>query len=231
MAFASNIQAMNAARKMLKAKGLAASTLKEYFFIEKCDQQWHALLIKPFPEARDPLSCLVSEREGGFNFLKASEAAFRAAIATSAQSRSAEANLSAMPIDDDGYVADSEPSAQDEAEEEEAHANRQKAADALADSLQSAAALPNGKEPWIRVSSVEKPTKFVWHVADRMVAAALAAGKAAPSRKEVQDECVRLGVAHGTARTQYQAWKKACDETALNALRAAELSAKLNSKR
>lgn len=197
MAFASNIQAMNAARKMLKAKGLAASTLKEYFFIEKCDQQWHALLIKPFPEARDPLSCLMDEREGIYPFPFAFEA---------------------------------EPEASTRAEAEEAEYQAQRAAaERIANAQQSAAALPNGKE-WIRVSSVEKPTKFVWHVADRMVAAALAAGKAAPSRKEVQDECVRLGVAHGTARTQYQAWKKACDETALNALRAAELSAKLNKR-
>ncbi len=214
MAFASNIQAMNAAKAATKAHGIAAAAYKDHFSIEKHDGEWHALLIQPFPAPRDPLSCLLLERDGAIAFPLASNAL--AQLLTEGMQEN----------ERDDY----DLSAQDEAEEEEAHANRQKAADALADSLQSAAALPNGKEPWIRVSSVEKPTKFVWHVADRMVAAALAAGKRAPSRKEVQDECVRLGVAHGTARTQYQAWKKACDETALNALRAAELSAKLNKR-
>jgi hypothetical protein len=215
MAFTSNIQAMNAAKAATKAHGIAAAAYKDHFSIEKHDGEWHALLIQPFPAPRDPLSCLLLERDGAIAFPLASNAL--AQLLTEGMQEN----------ERDDY----DLSAQDEAEEEEAHANRQKAADALADSLQSAAALPNGKEPWTRVSSVEKPTKFVWHVADRMVAAALAAGKRAPSRKEVQDECVRLGVAHGTARTQYQAWKKACDETALNAFRAAELSAKLNSKR
>jgi hypothetical protein len=213
MAFTSNIQAMNAAKAATKAHGIAAAAYKDHFSIEKHDGEWHALLIQPFPAPRDPLSCLLLERDGAIAFPLASNAL--AQLLTEGMQEN----------ERDDY----DLSAQDEAEEEEAHANRQKAADALADSLQSAAALPNGKEPWTRVSSVEKPTKFVWHVADRMVAAALAAGKRAPSRKEVQDECVRL--AHGTARTQYQAWKKACDETALNAFRAAELSAKLNSKR
>lgn len=97
------------------------------------------------------------------------------------------------------------------------------AADRLADQQQSASQLPNGKV-WIHMSSVAKPTKFVWHVADEMNARARAAGQPAPSRKEVQDECIRRGVASGTARTQYQAWKKANDETAANAELAAELS-------
>jgi hypothetical protein len=185
MAFASNIAAMNAAKKFVKGAGFDANAYKEFFKIEKIDGEWHSLQIQAFPAPRDPLSCLMDEREGIFAFPLASE--------------SAELDLT----------------------------EAQRQADAIANAQQSAAALPNGKE-WIRVSSVEKPTKFVWHVADRMVAAALAAGKAAPSRKEVQDECVRLGVAHGTARTQYQAWKKACDEAALNAIHAAELSAKHN---
>jgi hypothetical protein len=214
MAFASNIQAMNAARAMLKAQGIAAAALKEYFSIEKHDGEWHAMHIQAFPAPRDPLSCLILERDGAITFPLASDAP---AIALTAS----QAECAAYDESGDEFYA------QDEAEFDEAQANRQKAADALADSLQSASNLPNGKE-WIRISSVEKPTKFVWHVADRMVGAALAAGLPAPSRKEVQDECIRLGVASGTARTQYQAWKKANDETALNAQRAAELSKRFN---
>ncbi len=49
-------------------------------------------------------------------------------------------------------------------------------------------------------SSLEKPTKKVWHIADKM--------KGQP-RKDVIAECRRQGIAFGTARTQYQEWKKA----------------------
>lgn len=52
---------------------------------------------------------------------------------------------------------------------------------------------------WIRESSVEKPTKLVWVIADSMPGA---------SRKEVQAACVKAGIASGTARTQYQHWFK-----------------------
>lgn len=54
-----------------------------------------------------------------------------------------------------------------------------------------------------RLSSCVRPTKKVWDIADCMAKA---------SRKEVMDECVRQGVAYGTARTQYQAWFKASQE-------------------
>lgn len=86
-----------------------------------------------------------------------------------------------------------------------------------------------GKE-WVRASSIEKPTKAVWHIADEMMAAAAAAGKEAPSRKDVQAECVRRGIASGTARTQYQAWKTARDNDRANAANAAAASARINGK-
>lgn len=54
-----------------------------------------------------------------------------------------------------------------------------------------------------RFSSIKSPVKRVWHIADAMPKA---------SRKEVVAECVRQGVAYGTARTQYQAWFKASQE-------------------
>lgn len=111
--------------------------------------------------------------------------------------------------------------------DEDDYAQEAAAAEALANAQQAESQLPNGKV-WIHASSVPKPTKFVWHVADEMNAAARAAGKPAPSRKEVQDECIRRGVASGTARTQYQAWKKATDDTRANEAKAAELSARFN---
>lgn len=201
MAFASNIAAMNAAKKFMKEAGFDAAAYKEFFKIEKLDGQWHSMQIAQFPAPRDPLSCLLIERDAGMDaiaFPKAAEAAFHEAQAAAAEQMDIEA--------------------------------AQAAADALADSQQSATNLPNGKE-WIRISSVIKPTKFVWHVADEMNARAAAAGQPAPTRKEVQDECVRRGVASGTARTQYQAWKKATDDARKNAVHAAELSAKFNGQK
>lgn len=61
-----------------------------------------------------------------------------------------------------------------------------------------------------RLSSCEKPTKRVWHIADSMPKA---------SRKDVMAECVRQGIAYGTARTQYQAWFKASQESARTDIR------------
>lgn len=49
-------------------------------------------------------------------------------------------------------------------------------------------------------SVVERPTKLVWAIAMAMPDA---------TRKEVIAECRRRGIAHGTARTQYQLWKAA----------------------
>lgn len=60
--------------------------------------------------------------------------------------------------------------------------------------------LPDAKP---RLSSAMRPTRLVWVIADSMPKA---------SRKEVMEECVRQGVAYGTARTQYQAWFKASQQ-------------------
>jgi hypothetical protein len=49
----------------------------------------------------------------------------------------------------------------------------------------------------VRESTVERPCKLVWHIADDMIGA---------RRKDVLAECVRRGVAFYTARTQYQLW-------------------------
>ncbi|MBI5070373.1 MAG: hypothetical protein HZB56_19225 [Deltaproteobacteria bacterium] len=55
----------------------------------------------------------------------------------------------------------------------------------------------------VRESTIEKPTKAVWAIADEMKAA-----NTAVTRKEIVNECVRRGVAFYTARTQYQLWRK-----------------------
>src|SRR5690606_25596930 len=73
--------------------------------------------------------------------------------------------------------------------------------------------MKHGK-PWIRASSGEKPTKLVSLLAEEMYAEAEAKGQPMPSRKEVQDECVRRGIASGTARTQFQHWFKCRAEMA-----------------
>lgn len=67
-------------------------------------------------------------------------------------------------------------------------------------------------DTWVHSSSVLKPTKLVWVIADEMYAEAQNAGKPMPSRKEVQAECVRRGIASGTARTQFQHWFKCHNE-------------------
>lgn len=108
-------------------------------------------------------------------------------------------------------------------------AQAQRAADALANAQQAATTLPNGKI-WVRISSVPKPTKLVHIIADQMNADAAAAGKPAPTRKEVQDECIRRGIASGTARTQYQAWLSAKQSAQANAQRAKELSDAMNAR-
>lgn len=61
-------------------------------------------------------------------------------------------------------------------------------------------------------STVDSPTKLVWHIADDMVAA-----NKNVSRKEVIMECERQGIAHFTARTQYQQWLTAKRESDKNA--------------
>lgn len=59
-----------------------------------------------------------------------------------------------------------------------------------------------------RVSTIKFATKKVWDIADTMFAAAAKANQPAPKRKEVIEECVRSGIAYGTARTQFQHWFK-----------------------
>lgn len=63
-----------------------------------------------------------------------------------------------------------------------------------------------------RVSTIKFATKKVWDIADRMFAEAAKNNSPAPKRKEVIEECVRNGIAYGTARTQFQHWFKCVND-------------------
>lgn len=51
--------------------------------------------------------------------------------------------------------------------------------------------------PYVQQSSIVRPCKQVWHIADAMPNA---------TRKEVLKACIDAGIAFYTARTQYQQW-------------------------
>jgi hypothetical protein len=59
------------------------------------------------------------------------------------------------------------------------------------------------KVPRTGKSTMEKPTRAVWTIADEMK-------RADPNvtRKQIVDECMRRGIAYFTARTQAQLWSK-----------------------
>lgn len=61
--------------------------------------------------------------------------------------------------------------------------------------------VPTRKIEVTNESTIERPCKLVWHIADDMKAA-----NPEVKRKEVLAECVKRGVAFYTARTQYQQW-------------------------
>ena len=53
----------------------------------------------------------------------------------------------------------------------------------------------------VNSSTIERPTKAVWHIADEMKAA-----NPSVRRKDVIAECIKRDIANFTARTQYQQW-------------------------
>lgn len=53
----------------------------------------------------------------------------------------------------------------------------------------------------VNSSTIERPTKAVWHIADEMKAK-----NPNVRRKDVIAECIARGIANFTARTQYQQW-------------------------
>ena len=77
----------------------------------------------------------------------------------------------------------------------EALAAQQAQADKIANNMEVTKTI--GGIPVTRESTVQLPTKQVWHIADSMPGA---------KRKQVLEACVKSGIAYYTARTQYQLW-------------------------
>lgn len=64
--------------------------------------------------------------------------------------------------------------------------------------------------PFTRESTIVKPCKQVWAIADSM---------SGSTRKQVMETCINSGIAFYTARTQYQQWA-ACQKEMAAAVRA-----------
>lgn len=183
---------------MNAAKKQYGPAYKESVDFEKIDGQW-SVQVKQIEQPIQNDVALTIEREGEFRFPKGEDF------------EQIEAQEIDPEADDRAFVAAAQ-----------AEADRQ------ATQAQITDAPGKGKKEWVHVSTVEKPTKRVWAIADEMIAEAEEAGETKPTRAEIQDECVRRGIASGTARTQYQAWKKANDNDRVNAASAAAASAKFN---
>ena len=67
----------------------------------------------------------------------------------------------------------------------------------------SPAAAPERSNIRAAKSTVEKPTKLVWTIAEEMKTK-----DPKVTRKAILDECLKRGIAFYTARTQYQKWAK-----------------------
>lgn len=157
---------------------------------------------------------LGTEREGEFVFPMASDQ-------KPADTSAAQAFFASLPKPSESQAesdAYDEYELQREAEKADAIANSQASEQKVAGKL------------YVRLSSIPKPTKKVWYIADQMILDAAQAGLPRPTRAQIQDRCVELGIATGTARTQYQAWKKANDATLANMEAAAKASERFNSK-
>lgn len=176
------------------------SEWKEFAFVEKLDGEYHAQ-VKQILDRSQAINSLMTDRAGAFEFPQS----------RAEKSDAIQAFFASRP----------RPEIDPEFDEAELEAMRQEA-DEKANAAASEETLKNGKI-WIRLSSIPGPTKAVWHIADEMIAADPQA-----SRQQIQDECVRRGIASGTARTQYQAWKKANDNSRANEAAAIEASKRFN---
>lgn len=184
---------------MNAARAQFGKAFKEHVLIEKLGTGEWTVQLKQLMDRSQAYQCLRTDLEGAFAFPTADQ-------------------FSEKLVDLDNPIV-----AEDLTEELLA---AQAQADAIANAQASETNL-NGKV-WIRLSSIPKPTKAVWLIADEMCFEALANHLPIPSRKAIQEECVARGIASGTARTQYQAWKKANDNDRENAIRAAEASKRFN---
>lgn len=66
----------------------------------------------------------------------------------------------------------------------------------------------NGQTPHLHKSLIPNPSKTVWIVADEMIIE-----NPSVTRKQVIERCLKMNIAFFTARTQYQQWKKAREES------------------
>jgi len=102
-----------------------------------------------------------------------------------------------------------EPVKTEEAEfsdvQKKAMASAQKKADKLANKQASKSRAVGGIEV-THESTIQRPCKQVWHIADSMPGA---------KRKDVLAACVKAGIAFFTARTQYQQWRQCLKEMAV----------------
>ena len=143
----------------------------------------------------------IIEQDGQFGFrpIEAEDASEGEALEAMEQERDEAQNPDAPEVQADApVVIPEEPT---EPEEPTGPVDAAEAGDAIAEST----AKPDNI---VRKSSVERPTKKVWGIAEAMFAT-----NPDTRRKDVVAECVRQGIAFYTARTQYQVWSQLQKET------------------
>jgi hypothetical protein len=219
--YSMKVNAINAARKFMAAQSLSGDW-SDHFVIESKGPRQYVIEHKPVLNRENAWQSLIVATEGEFKFPTAKDVR----VTKAAQWLAAQAffaSRSPAPMSDEGE----DEGYGDKIEDDERElARQQREADAKANDEQANAA-PGSKYPagWVHKSAVEKPVNRVWAIADEMLAA-----NPEVTRAQVQAECVKRGIASGTARTQYQAWFSARRAALENQQRAAELSKKFNSQ-
>lgn len=209
--YSMKVNAINAARRFMAEQALSGDW-NDHFAIDCIGPRQFVVQHKQPMNRDDAWQSLMVATEGAFAFPTAALMDIR-----KGQQAAAAAFFASRPA--------AEAASDEEVEEAEELRKAQEQADAQANDEQANAA-PGSKYPagWVHKSAIEKPVKRVWAIADEMIAE-----NPEVTRAEVQAECVRRGIASGTARTQYQAWFSARRAAIENAARAAELSKKFNS--
>jgi hypothetical protein len=146
----------------------------------------------PFPKAADIEACQASQADAAQAFFA---------------SRGLAIIGDAAPADHE----DSEAISDDEIARQQSEAEKafDAAIEASMNEAEKAAPASGIKKPYIRSSSIPRPTKKVWAIADAMIRHAEQNDLPIPSRGEIIAECIKRGIASGTSATQYQYWKKA----------------------
>jgi hypothetical protein len=157
---------------------------------------------------------VAAQAQAPWAFPKAEDFEAAAHAGQSAAADAAKAFFASRIIENDAASDDSE--ADDAMSDDEIAAQQEAAEKAFDKAIESAmkaadeaSAARGSKKPYIRQSSIARPTKKVWAIADAMRAHAEENSAPIPSRSEIIAECIRQGIASGTSATQYQAWKKA----------------------